>query len=80
MSRAFIMREVEAIATDLHDIAKSLDRECAAQLEAARENEQRGEGEPRQGYAVRPIDDWHKLLSFEKCRLETLLFHLKTLS
>ncbi len=79
MSRAFIMREVEAISRDLIDIAKSLDRECATMLEAARENEQRGEGEPRNGYIVRPMDDWHELLSFEKCRIETLLIYLKVL-
>ena len=79
MSKAFIMREVEAISQDLHETAKALDRECASQLEAARENEQRKEGEPRKGYFTRPIEDWHSLLSFEKDRLETLLAHLKTL-
>jgi hypothetical protein len=79
MSRAFIMREVEAISTDLSDIAKALDRECAAQLKAARENEQHREGEPQKGYAARPISDWQELLSFEKSRLETLLIYLKIL-
>lgn len=79
MARAFLMREVKAIAQDLKEIGDALQHECDRVVDTARENENNPDRPPVACSVLRPLTDWKSLLEFESARLNTLLEHIAKL-